>query len=64
MGSLGIDHIKALTGRPVWSIGHVLAKIVFQAEGTKHATGGSRGKASDISEADSSFWLRRYALQN
>ncbi|KAH9288253.1 hypothetical protein KI387_032370 [Taxus chinensis] len=57
MDSVGIDHIKSLTGRPVWSIGPILPKKVFDAEGVELAIGGSRGKAADISEAECLQWL-------
>ncbi|GLJ52981.1 hypothetical protein SUGI_1128490 [Cryptomeria japonica] len=57
LDSLGVDHIKRLTKRPVWSIGPILPKKIFDAEGVERATRDSRGKAADISEADCLQWL-------
>lgn len=53
--SIGIEHIKALTGRPVWSIGPLLPPTVFGDTGIGNMN--SRGKASDIAEEDCLRWL-------
>ncbi|GLJ52494.1 hypothetical protein SUGI_1116940 [Cryptomeria japonica] len=57
LDSLGIEHIKSLTKRPVWSIGPILPKKLFDAEGVERATHDSRGKSADISEAECLQWL-------
>ncbi|GLJ52982.1 hypothetical protein SUGI_1128500 [Cryptomeria japonica] len=45
---LGIDHFRSLTKRPVWSIGPLLPKKIFDAEGVERGTGDGRGKVADI----------------
>ncbi|GLJ52492.1 hypothetical protein SUGI_1116920 [Cryptomeria japonica] len=57
LDSLGIEHIKSLTKKPVWSIGPILPKKLFDAEGVERATHDSRGKSADISEAECLQWL-------
>lgn len=55
--SLGIDHIKALTGKPVWSIGPILPPAVFDDTGIDRESMNSRGKAADIAEEECLRWL-------
>lgn len=57
LDSLGIDHIRNLTGRPVWSIGPVLPPAVFDDKGVDQESLNSRGKAADIAEEECLRWL-------
>jgi len=55
--SLGIDHIRTLTGRPVWTIGPILPPAVFEDAGINTENMNSRGKAADIAADDCLRWL-------
>jgi hypothetical protein len=57
LDSLGIDHIRNLTGRPVWSIGPILPPAVFDDTGIDRESMNSRGKAADIAEEECLRWL-------
>jgi len=57
LDSLGIDHMRNLTGRPVWSIGPILPPAVFDDRGIDHESMNSRGKAADIAEEECLKWL-------
>ncbi|GLJ52985.1 hypothetical protein SUGI_1128560 [Cryptomeria japonica] len=54
---LGIDHIKSLTKRPVWNIGPILPKKIFDGDGVERAIRDSRRKAADVSEPECLQWL-------
>lgn len=57
LDSLGIDHLRSLTGKPVWSIGPLLPHAVFDEMGIDGGIVSSRGKAADISVEECSRWL-------
>lgn len=57
LDSLGIDHLRSLTGKPVWSIGPILPPAVFDYTGIDLGIISSRGKAADISVEECSRWL-------
>eukprot|EP01018_Ginkgo_biloba_P031098 Gb_02691 [translate_table: standard] len=54
---LGIDHFRALTGRPVWSIGPILPPSVFYDKRIDPVMSVDRGKAADISHDECLQWL-------
>lgn len=55
--SIGIDHIRTLTGSPVWSIGPLLPPAVFDGTRIDHGNMSSRGQAADIGEEECLRWL-------
>jgi hypothetical protein len=57
LDSLGIDHIRRLTRKPVWSIGPILSPAVFDDTVIDRRIINSRGKAADIDEEDCLRWL-------
>lgn len=57
LDSLGIDHLKNLTGRPVWSIGPILSPALFDDTVIDPRTINRRGKAADIDEEECLRWL-------
>lgn len=62
--SLGIDHIRTLTGRPVWSIGPILPPAIFYDTGIGRESMNSLGKAADIAEEDCLRWLDSRSRQS
>lgn len=54
---LGIDHIANLTGKPVWSIGPILPRAVFDETGIDLENISRRGKAADIGQDECLRWL-------
>lgn len=57
LDSLGIDYLRNLTGRPVWSIGPILPAAVFDDTGICRGSMNSRGKAADITKEECLKWL-------
>lgn len=55
--SVGIDHMKRLTGRPVWSIGPLLPPAAFHGMRFDRGNMNSRGKTADIDEQQCLRWL-------
>lgn len=55
--SVGIDHLRRLTGRPVWSIGPLLPPAAFEGMGIDQGFMNSRGKTADIDEEECLRWL-------
>eukprot|EP01018_Ginkgo_biloba_P031096 Gb_02693 [translate_table: standard] len=54
---LGIDHCRALTGRPVWSIGPILPASVFDERRIDPVKSIDRGKSAEISDVECLQWL-------
>jgi len=57
LDSVGIDHMRILTGRPVWSIGPLLPPAAFDGMQIDHGNMNSRGKTADIDEEQCLRWL-------
>jgi hypothetical protein len=57
LDSVGIDHIRRLTGRPVWSIGPLLPPAAFDGMRVDRGNMNSRGKTADIDEEECLRWL-------
>ena len=57
--SQGIDYIRSLTGKPVWSIGPLLPPAVLDKTGRidQEKIRSSRGNAADIDEGECLKWL-------
>jgi len=55
--SVGIDHMRKLTGRPVWSIGPLLPPAAFDGMLIDRENMKSRGKTADIDEEQCLRWL-------
>lgn len=55
--SQGIDYMRSLTGKPVWSIGPLLPPAVLDNNVIERGKFRSRGKAADIDEAECLRWL-------
>ena len=61
--SWGINHIKILTRKPVWSIGPILAPVVFDDKVIDLRIINNWGKATDINEEECLQWLRSWGCE-